>query len=91
MRKLPASVENDYVLSMSYLGLTNLSTMRCFVSICFMYKVLNNLVDTTAINLIAFDVPHYPTRVIPMFHVFFIFVVLFLPITYIIKNKMTKL
>lgn len=71
MWKLSVNNRNNCALTMSFLGLANLSKRRCFISICFMYKLLNRLTDATDIaNSVAFYDPQYPTRLDSIFHDF---------------------
>lgn len=60
----------SYDLSLKYLGVVPLAVRRSCFAICFMYMVLNNLINyTDVVRSVYFYVRQYSVRDVPLFHV----------------------
>jgi ribonuclease P/MRP protein subunit RPP40 len=66
--KLPSQISHSYSLSMCYLGLATLDVRRKYFALCFMYKIIHNLIDVIDLTqLLNFYVPQFPARNVPTF------------------------
>src|SRR5699024_10255549 len=54
----------------AYMGLSPLSCRREFLGLCFVFKILNNLIDLIEIyNVLEIRVPVYSVRSVPLFNI----------------------
>ena len=70
--KLPNNLQIDfnYNLSLSYLGMTTLCTRRKYFQLCFVFRVMNNLLDCNEIlHSLFFYVPQFAVRRSPLFSI----------------------
>jgi hypothetical protein len=66
--KLLSQISHSYSLSMCYLGLATLDVRRKHFALCFMYKIIHNLIDVIDLTqLLNFYVPQFPARNVPTF------------------------
>src|SRR5699024_5671012 len=67
---LPLNIRDDYALSLAYMGLSPLSFRREFLGLCFVFKILNNLIDLIEIyNVLEICDPLYAVRSVPLFNI----------------------
>ena len=70
--RLPSNINCSLELMLSYLHLSTFCTRKTYFSICFIYKLLNNLIDVPdLLNMIKFRVPQHLTRIKSLFYIDF--------------------